>query len=56
LNMNSSISLKKYEQEYTESKKILLRTDKDKRNKYFSFRFFDINLSHGVSSAPQDYF
>jgi hypothetical protein len=31
LKMNSSIPLRKYEQEYVESKKILLRTDKDKR-------------------------
>jgi hypothetical protein len=54
--MNSSIPLKKYEQDYEDSKKYI-RGDKIKRdNRFVSFRFFDINFAHGASSAPQDYY
>ena len=52
LNMNSSISLRKYEQEYQYSKRFLIKTHKSPK---IVLKFFDIRFANSPSS-PQDYF
>ena len=52
LNMNSSISLHKYEQDYQYSKRFLIKKQKSPQ---IVLKFFDIRFAHSPSS-PQDYF
>jgi hypothetical protein len=48
LNMNSSIPLRKYEQDYQDSKRYLLRPHKCRQ---MSFKFFDIRFTH-IPASP----
>jgi hypothetical protein len=55
--MNSSIPLRKYEQDYEESRKYHWKGERTVRKaKYIHFKFFDISFNHGVASSPEDYF
>jgi hypothetical protein len=57
LQMNSSISFNKFEQQYESSKNYNPKEYRIKRNhKYIWFRVFDINMSQDTSSNPDDLF
>jgi hypothetical protein len=52
LKMGSSIPLRKYEQDYEDSKRFLLRPQK---GELMAFKLFDIHFAHS-STSPQDCF
>lgn len=52
LKMGSSIPLRKYEQDYEESKRFLVRPQKIT---HMAFKFFDIRFAQSPAS-PEDYF
>ncbi len=55
--MNSSIPFKKYKEQYDTSKKSLIKEGQWRRQqKYMWFKFFDICLTLGCSSSPEDRF
>ena len=57
LKMNSSIPMKKYEEDYQKSKKYQFKLEKGvKKRKYVSVKFFDICFVDEGKTNPEDYF